>query len=188
MEEGIISCKMGEINRLRKIVITGPESTGKTELSEALAAKLDARWIPEYARGYLENIGRPYLYEDLEIIARHQIQQEKEASAISGDGILIFDTWLIITKVWFEVVYGKSPVWMEEYIAGANIDIFLVCSPDLPWIADAVRENGGEMREKLFERYCREIGQYGFKYEIVEGLGEARLINALKHLQSHQIG
>jgi NadR type nicotinamide-nucleotide adenylyltransferase len=179
---------MEEINRLRKIVITGPESTGKTELSKALAVKLNARWIPEYARGYLEKLGRPYQYEDLEIIARHQIQQEKEESAKAGIGMLIFDTWLIITKVWFEVVYSKSPVWIEEYIAEANIDIFLVCSPDLPWIADAVRENGGEMRVKLFERYCREIDQYGFKYEIVEGSGEDRLNNALKHLQSHQIG
>jgi len=179
---------MEKINRLRKIVITGPESTGKTELSKALAVRLNARWIPEYARGYVENIGRSYQYEDLEIIARYQIQQEEEESAISGNGILIFDTWLIITKVWFEVVYSKSPVWIEEYIAEANIDIFLVCSPDLPWIADPVRENGGEMRNRLFERYCLEIEKYGFKYEIVEGLGEDRLNNALKHLQSHQIG
>ena len=179
---------MGEINRLRKIVITGPESTGKTELSEELATKLHGKWIPEYARGYVEKLGRPYNFEDLEIIARYQIQQEYDASAIAGGGILIFDTWLIIMKVWFEVVYGKSPVWIEEYILNSNIDIFLVCSPDLPWVADQVRENGGEMRNRLFERYCREIEKYGFKYEIVEGSGEDRLNNALMHLRSIQIG
>ena len=179
---------MGEVNRLRKIVVTGPESTGKTDLSEALAAKMNARWIPEYARGYIENLGRPYRYEDLEIIARQQIQQEKEAADVTDEGILILDTWLIITKVWFEMVYGKSPVWMEVYITSANIDLFLVCSPDLPWIADPVRENGGEMRNKLFERYCREIEKFGFEYEIVTGFGEDRLNNACKHLQSHHIG
>lgn len=179
---------MREIKRLRKIVITGPESTGKTELSEALAKKLHGRWIPEYARGYVEKLGRRYNSEDLEFIARHQIRQEYEATTMADDGILIFDTWLIITKIWFEVVYGKSPVWIEEYILNANIDIFLVCSPDLPWIADQVRENGGEMRHKLFEKYCLEIEKYGFKYEIVTGFGEDRLNNALKHLESHQIG
>ena len=178
---------MGEGNRLRKIVITGPESTGKTELSEALAVKLNARWIPEFARIYVEKLGRPYQFSDLEIIARYQIQQEREESEKAGDGILIFDTWLIITKIWFEVVYGKSPEWLEGHIASSKIDLFLVCRPDLPWIADPVRENGGEMRDKLFDRYCREIEKYGFKLEIVEGFGEVRLNNAFRHLRAHHI-
>lgn len=178
---------MGESKHLRKIVITGPESTGKTELSEALAVKLNARWIPEYARTYVEKLKRPYQFSDLEIIARYQIQQEREESEKVGNGILIFDTWLIITKIWFEVVYGKGPEWLEDYIASSKIDLFLVCRPDIPWIADPVRENGGEMRDKLFDRYCREIEKYGFNLEIVEGLGEARLNNAFRHLQVHYI-
>ncbi|MEI7422518.1 MAG: ATP-binding protein [Prolixibacteraceae bacterium] len=178
---------MGEGNQLRKIVITGPESTGKTELSEALALKLNAHWIPEFARTYVEKLDRPYQYSDLEIIARYQIQQEREESAMVGDGILIFDTWLIITKIWFEVVFGKSPKWLEEQIASSKIDLFLVCRPDLPWIADPVRENGGEMRDRLFDRYCREIEKYGFNLEIVEGFGEARLNCALRHFRTHHI-
>ena len=173
---------------LKKVVITGPESTGKSILSEELALSLDACWIPEFARTYVEALARPYNYGDVEAIARHQAEEERRQSEAVGPGILIMDTWLIITKIWFEVVYGEAPDWIGDYLSTAKIDLFLVCSPDLPWVPDPVRENGGEMRQKLFELYCREIEKYGFKYEIVEGFGEARLNNALRLLKNHQIG
>lgn len=179
---------MEDPGRLKKIVVTGPESTGKTMLSEALAARLHAALIPEYARGYIEKLKRPYVFSDLELIARHQIQEETRMAESAGNGILVMDTWLIITRVWFDVVYAKIPEWVDEYISSSKIDLFLVCKPDLPWIADAVRENGGEMRLKLFDRYCSEIEKQGFNYEIVEGIGDARLQNALNLLRSHQIG
>jgi nicotinamide riboside kinase len=187
MEKRIKSENMGRDNNLKKIVITGPESTGKTILSEALVKQLKAKLIPEFARSYIENLGRPYNYYDLELIARHQIQEEIRFSEAMFEGVLVMDTWLIMTKVWFDVVYGSSPDWLDKFLTNAHIDLFLVCSPDIPWIADTVRENGGEMRLKLFDRYCYEIKQYGFKYCIVEGFGEVRLNNAIQILRTHQI-
>lgn len=172
---------------IKKIVVTGPESTGKTTLSESLAQRLDADWVPEYARSYVENIGRPYTYQDVERIARHQIQQEAEISETTNKGIIVLDTWLIITKVWFEVVYGQSPKWLHEYIEASHIDLFLVCAPDLPWVADQVRENGGEMRNILFEKYCAEIEAFGFQYEVVRGVGEVRTQNAVDLIRAHHI-
>ncbi len=172
---------------LKKIVVTGPESTGKTMLSESLASSLHAVLIPEFARGYMESLGRSYTFADLELIARHQIQEECRLSGLPGKGILLMDTWLIITLVWFDVVYGKKPDWIHNHITSSKIDLFLVCRPDLPWVPDPVRENGGEMRMKLFDRYCSEIEKYGFKYEIVEGFGQERLHNALLLLKSHHI-
>lgn len=183
MEKSIKTVRMGRENCLRRIVVTGPESTGKTELSEALSLQLNAVLIPEYARSYVENLGRPYVYTDLEIIARYQMAEETRIVESAGNRILLMDTWLIITKVWFEVVFGSAPAWVEQYIKSASIDLFLVCKPDLPWIADAVRENGGEMRIKLFDRYCTEIEKFGFRYGIVEGFGEERLQNALKIIE-----
>jgi NadR type nicotinamide-nucleotide adenylyltransferase len=179
---------MGRVGHLKTIVVTGPESTGKTTLTESLALKLNATWIPEYARSYVEKLRRPYHYQDLENIARYQVQQEKKYARNVNSGILLMDTWLIVTKVWFEVVYGNSPPWIGEYLAASEIDLFLVCSPDIPWVPDPVRENGGEMRKILFDRYCKEIDSYGFSYEIVEGIGDVRVRNALRLLQSHQIG
>jgi NadR type nicotinamide-nucleotide adenylyltransferase len=173
---------------LKKIVITGPESTGKTTLAEALAHRLNALLIPEYARSYVEKLDRPYTYSDVEKIAQHQSDEESKFSEHEESGILLMDTWLIITKVWFEVVYGAAPDWIEKQIATDDIDLFLVCAPDIPWIADPIRENGGEMRHKLFDRYINEIESHGFAYEIVRGADELRLQNAMNLLKSHGIG
>ena len=178
---------MGGDSRLIKIVVTGPESTGKTTLTEALALHLNIPWIPEYARSYVEGLNRPYKYQDVEIIARYQVKQEKEISASKLTGIFLMDTWLIMTKVWLEMVYGSCPEWIEHYISIAKIDLFLVCKPDLPWINDPVRENGGEMRNILFDRYCEEIKLHSFPFSIVEGNGEIRLQNALGLLRQHHI-
>ena len=173
---------------MKKIVITGPESTGKTTLAEALAQRLNALLIPEYARSYIEKLNRPYTYSDVEKIAQHQSDEESRLSDHEESGILLIDTWLIITKVWFEVVYDAAPEWIEKRIATDDIDLFLVCAPDIPWIADPIRENGGEMRMKLFDRYIKEIENHGFAYEIVRGTGELRLQNAWNLLKSHGIG
>jgi len=173
---------------LKKIVITGPESTGKTTLAEALAQRLNALLIPEFARSYVEKLNRPYAYSDVEKIAQHQVDEERRFSDTGASGILLMDTWLIVTKVWFEVVYGVAPEWIEKWIATDDIDLFLVCAPDIPWIADPIRENGGEMRSKLFDRYIKEIESHGFAYEIVRGSGELRLQNACDLLKFHDIG
>ena len=169
-------------NIIHRIVITGPESTGKTELAKALAKKSDAIWIPEYARQYVENLDRPYNYDDVVQIARYQIAQEAEYTSKIGNGILIFDTWLIITKVWFDLVFGKCPEWVSDHIRLSKIDLFLVCDTDLPWVADPVRENGGEKRDQLFQIYCDEISSFGFNFEIISGFGDKRTENAMAAL------
>ena len=174
-------------HKIKRIVITGPESTGKTELARTLAEKMGTLWIPEYARHYVETLGREYSYDDVEKIAKYQVAQETEFISKINDGILIFDTWLIITKVWFDVVYGRCPDWLPAQIKSSEIDLFLVCATDLPWIADPVRENGGEKREELFQLYIHEIQKFGFNFEIVKGIGITRLESALDLLSRHGI-
>lgn len=176
---------MLSINDICRIVITGPESTGKTELAQSLAQKLDTVWIPEYARQYVGNLHRPYNYDDVVQIARYQVAQEVEYVSLIRKGVLIFDTWLIITKVWFDQVFGKCPEWISEHIRSSKISLFLICDTDLPWIADPLRENGGKKREYLFQLYCYEIRSFGFNYEIVSGFGTARTANAITALAKH---
>jgi NadR type nicotinamide-nucleotide adenylyltransferase len=165
-----------------KIVITGAESTGKSILSEALADHYGTRWIPELARSFVETLGRHYTYSDIELIARWQIEEEKRISG--SQKMVFFDTWLIITKVWFEFVYGKSPDWLHEYIAGSSIDLFLLCDIDIPWEPDPVRENGGESRIRLQKLYVEQLENYGFNYHLISGLGESRLQNAIDIIDS----
>jgi NadR type nicotinamide-nucleotide adenylyltransferase len=164
-------------NKTIKIVLTGAESTGKSILSEALANHYHTRWIPELARSYVENLGRHYSYDDIEKIARQQVETEKNIPKETT--LVFFDTWLIITKVWFEFVYGKCPNWLHNHIANSKIDLFLLCDIDIPWEADSVRENGGETRSILHEMYLIELSKYGFPYRIVTGEGDIRTQNAI---------
>jgi nicotinamide riboside kinase len=165
---------------LIKIVLTGAESTGKSVLAEALGQRYKAPWVPELARAYIEKIGRYYTYHDLENIALEQIKQEQQFS----QGWVFFDTWLIITKVWFDFVYGMHPQWLDSQIRNSSVDLFLLCDIDLPWIADPVRENGGENRERLHLIYQQELNHYGFRYVLINGVGEKRIENAVQAIEA----
>ncbi len=170
-----------------RIVITGAESTGKSALSQHLAEIYSGVWIPEYAREYIESLNRPYVLDDVLAIARHQIANDIWHTQHSTEGVIFFDTWLILTKVWLEIVYGNCPDWISDHIRASKIDLFLVCNNDIPWIEDKVRENGGEKREALFELYCAQISAFGFTYEIISGVGHERVENALKAIDMHQL-
>ncbi len=169
---------------VKRIVLLGPESTGKTVLAEYLAGYFSTLYVPELARSYIENLNRPYSYNDVLKIAKLQIEQEKTYLK-KANHLLIYDTWMIITKVWMDVVYGESPKWMADYIKNTQIDLFLLCNTDIPWYPDEVRENGGEKREELFHIYRQELETYNKKYEIIEGTDEIRKSNALKRINQY---
>jgi nicotinamide riboside kinase len=166
-----------------KIVLTGAESTGKSFLSRTLSSFYNGVYVPEFARTYIENLHRKYTYADIEYIARKQIEDEVKLN--QDHTIIFFDTWLIITKVWFDFVYNKHPLWLHQAIVSSNISLFLLCNIDMPWEDDPVRENGGVNRQKLHNLYINELEKYGFKYRIVEGIGEQRVVNAKNIVQSH---
>lgn len=168
-----------------RVVLTGAESTGKSTLAANLARHFGTLYIPEYARDYVTGLGRSYTYEDVEHIARTQVRQMKEFSANAGR-ILFLDTYLIITKVWFDVVFHRRPEWLSQEIDAQEIDLYLLCDTDIPWEADPVRENGGERREELYRIYRKELEQAGCPFEVVTGLGEDRLGNAVKIVESYQ--
>jgi nicotinamide riboside kinase len=167
-------------------VITGAESTGKSALTEWLANYFNVPYIPEFARSYIENLRRPYTYEDVEEIAMTQIKQINEYKNTSYPFIFA-DTWLIITKVWFELVFGESPLWLENEIKNTPVNLFLVCDIDLPWIPDPVRENGGEKRVMLHKKYLEIIKENHFDYKIVSGKNSERYNNSLKIIKKKLI-
>jgi NadR type nicotinamide-nucleotide adenylyltransferase len=164
------------------VVITGAESTGKSTLTEALANHFNVPFIPEIAREYVEKHNYQYNYNDVETIAKQQVKQLNKLKN-SNHPFIFVDTWLIITKIWFEVVFHKIPGWFESEIENNKIDLFLVCDTDLPWIPDPARENGGEQRILLQNRYIETIKKYNNNYKIVSGTGDERVKNALGYLQ-----
>ncbi len=163
---------------MKRVLITGAESTGKSELSQALSEHYGGIMVPEYAREYVQNLDRDYSYDDVEHIARWQ-QKSYEREFPYGSYVF-FDTWLIITRVWFEVVFQKVPSWIDQEIGQAGFDLVLLCHTDLPWVADGLRENGGRMRMMLQKRYLELIRGRGWTYGIVKGRGEDRLKNAIQ--------
>lgn len=156
-----------------RIGILGPESTGKTTLAQQIARERNGILIPEYARDYVANLGRDYTYEDLEIIARQQIQEfdlgSKTMYNWKEKTIFVYDTEMIITKVWFIFKYGHCPDWVEEFVRTHKMDEYLLCYPDIPWEADPTRENGNQtIREQLFAIYEQELKAINANYKIVK--------------------
>lgn len=146
---------------MKKIVIIGPESTGKSTLCEQLAAHYQTGWVREYAREYLLKNGTAYSFENLLEIAKGQIAGEESAIAQwssnkgSRSGQLIFiDTDMYVMKVWCEFVFEKCHHWILNRIAERKYDLYLLCNTDLPWVKDELREYPDqETREKLYKHY-----------------------------------
>lgn len=160
---------------MKPIVISGPESSGKSTLTIDLANYFRTRYLAEYARDYVERLKRPYTITDVETIARRQVAQfRKMESLAKSDDIVFFDTFLVITKVWFQEVYKLCPIWLNAAIKKYRPNLVLLCKPDLDWIHDGVRENR-ENREYLFNCYRDELNYYGFSYHIIDGFGNERL-------------
>ena len=175
--------KNGKLSKAPKIfVITGAESTGKSELTKWLADYFSVPFIPEYARTYVAGLNRKYSYEDVELIAKMQVRQINSYKN-SNQPLIFVDTWLIITKIWFDVVFGKEPCWLEREILNTPVELFLVCNTDLPWEPDPVRENGGENRLILHNRYIETIEKYKFNYNLISGTGTDRFKKALNSVK-----
>ena len=160
---------------MKRILITGPESTGKSELANELGSHYGGIVVPEYARDFIQELGRPYQFKDVEHIA---LRQAEEYDRSFHPRWIFFDTWLIITRVWFKVVYNRMPSWLDEKIRVAAFDLVLLCDTDIPWIADSVRENGGIKREELLDSYKNELNHFSLDWELVSGSGVERLLNA----------
>lgn len=170
---------------LKKVVVIGPESTGKSTLSQALAENFVAPWVPEYARVYIEKLDRPYGYDDLLAIAKGQIEWE-DIKAKNADKLLICDTDLHVIKVWSEHRFGKVHKWVLEQIEKRKYDIYLLLDIDIPWQEDPQREHPDpEMRKYFFEWYQHLIVEKGVPFEIISGLESERFQNAVKAIEGH---
>lgn len=154
-----------------KVVITGPESSGKTTLARSLAAHYRVPWVAEYAREYIDQLSRPYQEADLLRIAQEQIRRE-DAAAQTNPPLLICDTSLLVLRIWSYYRYGRCDPWIEQQFARRPVDHYLLCSPDISWQPDPQRENQHN-RLELFEQYEQALSDK--RYTLVSGRGNERL-------------
>jgi len=171
----------GRQGMIRRIAITGPESTGKTWLASKLAEHVNTAWIPEFARGYLFELNRSYNYDDLLHIAQNQYSQNS-SSRVQARDFLFCDTELIVTKIWCNVKYGRCHPWIEQHILKQNFDLYLLTDIDLPWEPDPQREHPG-LRDHLMDLYLKELRHYQFPFSIISGQKDARLKNAVEAIR-----
>lgn len=167
---------------IRKIAVTGPESTGKSWLAEQLAQVYQTVWVPEFARTFLTQLGRPYEEADILTIAKNQIQREKELEA-KANNLLFCDTELLVTKIWSEVKYNRCDPWIIQTMETHPYNLYLLCNIDIPWESDPQREHP-HLREYLFTLYYREMRKRNWTFHIVSGLGDQRLHQAIKFIEN----
>jgi NadR type nicotinamide-nucleotide adenylyltransferase len=156
----------------QRIVLIGPESTGKTTIAAALASHFRAPWVPETARLYAEEIGRELTAADVEVIAARTVDAHDAALALRPP-LLVFDTDLISTVVYARHYYGSCPAWIERAARERLSDLYLLCAPDLPWTADGVRDRP-EQRDAQFGMFENALTEFGCTKVTVSGTGAAR--------------
>jgi NadR type nicotinamide-nucleotide adenylyltransferase len=167
------------MKELKKIVIIGPESTGKSTLCRQLARHYDTVWCPEYAREYLIREGKDYNYDDLLQIAKGQWAQEEALSLEARNGLYFIDTNQYVMKVWCEVAFGECHKWILDRVAEQKNDLYLLCNTDLPWVEDELREYPDPaFREKLFLMYKDLLVNNGTPWEVISGREEERFDRA----------
>ena len=157
----------------KKIAIVGPESTGKSSLTLALAQYLGMPYVLEQARSYLSEIGTNYTQADVEEIARLQIAAE-DLACQSNPEFLICDTNLIVIKIWMDNAFGSTPIWITEAIKTRNYAIHLLTDTDIAWLPDPLREHP-HLRDYFLEKYKETLNTYTLKYHLISGTEELRL-------------
>jgi NadR type nicotinamide-nucleotide adenylyltransferase len=168
------------VDKILRIAVVGPESTGKTTLTEALAQHYRCAYTKEYARYFLEEHGPDYTRADLLYIARGQLMVEAESQRLAADhggGLVFCDTDMITIRIWSEEKYGACDPLLKQLARDTHYDLWLLCAPDMPWEADPLRENPHD-RDRLFAVWERELKAYGFPYVVIEGDREQRLRTA----------
>ena len=158
-----------------RICLTGPESTGKSDLAEELGRRFGVEVIPEFARDYALAHGSDLTFEDVEPIARGELANVERASDRA-----IFDTDLISTVVYSRHYYGDCPAWVIEEARRRRADLYLLMDTDIAWKADAARDAGGDAREDLFDAFRAAMDEFEVRFIIVSGEWEERVGRAVE--------
>lgn len=177
--------------KVRKIVMIGPESTGKSRLGEGLSTHYNTLHCPEYAREYLLKTRGKYDYDDLLEIARGQLRLEEDfASRMKTESIsppyLFIDTDMIVMKVWCEFVFNKCHRFILDQLVQREYDLYLLCNTDIPWVKDSLREYPDlRTRRILYQHYKDFLINQSVPWTEISGDYPFRLRTAIKAIDKY---
>ena len=180
---------------IKKVVVLGPESTGKSTLCELLSTHYQTAWIKEYAREYLLTNGTAYTFENLLEVAHGQIGLEEAGLQAFSASLsmkssnlpapLFMDTDMYVMKVWCEFVFDQCHHWILNRIVERKYDLYLLCDIDLPWVKDELREYPDlASRKKLYHHYKDILVNQAVPWLNISGNYEARLQKAIAGVNS----
>jgi len=171
------------MHKIKKIVVIGPESTGKSTLTKGLAEVFGEPWVEEYARDYLQHLARDYGYEDLLEIAKGQLALEEDKMK-SAKKLLFCDTDLHVVKVWSDHKFQKTDPWILEQINRRKYDLYFLTNIDIPWQEDPLREHPDpSMRQYFFDIYHQILATSNTPFYLISGSPEQRLVQAVELLK-----
>lgn len=164
---------------MNRIAIVGPESSGKTTLANALKIVLSGVYVDEYSREFLSEIGINYKQQDLNTIAKKQLELIDSAQ---GEYVLA-DTDVTCVKIWSLFKYKSVSEEIEILLKEQKIDRYILCYPDVPWEEDPLRENPND-RKELFNLFKEELNRQQIPYIVVKGPLEKRLKDCFDFIES----
>ena len=186
--------KKQNMHEVEKIVVIGPESTGKSSLCQLLSKHYNTIWCPEFAREYLLKHGTNYTYNDLLAIAKGQVALEDKylikarkdweiKNSKLKNPVLFVDTDMNVMKVWCEYVFGKCHTYILNKITERKSNLYLLCNIDLPWVKDELREYPDlQSRKELFNIYKDILINQDVPWTLISGNYEERLQIAIKSI------
>ena len=161
----------------RRVVIFGPESTGKTTLARRLAEHYRTVWVPEWARGHLDPNSGKCDAGDIARIALGQAASE-DTLARQAERVLICDTDTLTTTIWSEVYFNGVAPWISELARNRRHDLYLLCDIDVPWVDDQQRDMP-HRRAEFLGRCRAALEAHNRPYTVISGDWETRFRTAV---------
>lgn len=163
--------------QIKKIAIVGPESTGKSTITQQLAQHYNTLWVPEYARYYCAALTEPCNLQDETNMFHGQVALEESILAIAQKELVFCDTTFLTVKIWSDEVFGETPAIVLNALPQYHYDLYLLMDIDLPWQEDPLRDFPHK-REHFMQVWHKELHALNANYTVVSGQ-ESRLQNAI---------
>ncbi|AYF86259.1 AAA family ATPase [Pseudomonas sp. JS3066] len=168
---------------MKVLVLTGPESSGKSWLAATIQAEFGGLLVGEYVRHFIEREQRDTCYADIPAIARGQLEWEDNARA-KAPPLLILDTHLLSNILWSRKLFKDCPEWLERELLSRSYDLHLLLSPQrVEWVDDGQRCQPELADRMTFFEDCRSwLDGTGQRYEVIEGDWQSRRLQVLQRI------